>query len=107
MLQEEVIVQKLLDLLDIEEGNPKETILAFVLELKEIDTAKTYRSYSCRTFHFDYVFYLVAIDEYLQKKDYKNVLEQLRYIVVEEGDYITQPRFFVNLIHILEKIERD
>lgn len=87
--------------------NAKEKIIAFVQHLNELRPAKTYRSYSYRTFHFDYVPYLVEINKYLQKKDYISVIEQLRYIVIEEGDYITQPRFFVNLIHILEKIERN
>lgn len=106
MLLEKVCIQKFLDVFD-SESTAKEKIIEFVHRLKKIGSEKTYRSYSYRTFHFDYVAYLVSIEKYLRNKDYEKVVDLLRYIVIEEGDYIRQPRFYANLIHILEEIERN
>lgn len=108
VLSEEEKIHKLIDLFDLKEGETaKEKIIEFVHRLKEIGSEKTYRSYSYRTFHFDYVVYLVSLEKHLRNKDYEKVVNLLRYIVIEEGDYIRQPRFYDSLIHILEEIERN
>lgn len=85
--------------------SPKDQIIHFLKQLKELGPAEKYTLN--RENHLSYVFYLFSIKEDLQQKNYEEVVYFLRYHLIEHQDLIRQPRFYANLIYILENFERD
>lgn len=83
----------------------KEKAKKFLSILKDLEMATEYNL--DRMYHFSYLGSLLAIKEKLDNKDYIELVRFLRYVFAEYREYILQPRFYANLIDILEELERD
>lgn len=85
--------------------NAKEKIINFTKELKKIGVDEKYSLE--RNQHLGYIPYLVSIRESLHLREYEKALKQLQFMAVENIDYLRQPRVYVNIIYILEKIQKE
>ncbi|WP_121639677.1 hypothetical protein [Virgibacillus sp. Bac330] len=99
------IATELIDMLNAkDEADAENLIIDFMHCLKKMDMDKKYKS--DRILHLGYVPYLVGLAEEIQQKNYKKVVDRLNHMMIEDADYVMQPRFYFNLIPILEKVEK-
>lgn len=103
---ERLQIKKMIDSLCLDcNKNPKDQIIQFLDQLKELGPSNKYSLE--RESHLAYITYLLGIEECLQQKNFEKVVYFLRYHIIEQPGLVRQSRFYVNLIHILENFERN
>lgn len=92
-------------LMEDKQSTDKEKIKIFLDQFKKLSPLDKYQNDSQRHSHFDYIEHLLSIKKDIQKEDYQAVMNSITFLLLEEGEYLLQKRYYVNLIHILENIE--